>query len=326
LTRAFNKPLAPSTGGISMWSRLASNTRIKTSALRLTKFQKNGNEVVFHTTLRITLMASQWHSLRPFLNAGALLFIGTASQATTVVLYDQDFENPVGYNNDGGDLSIATVNQHYGGQPAGFSFAQAFTVETLNVSGSARGAGTAAHGTGWLDPTGIGGNFALGMLSNAQDDRLGLSFNVGALPFFNFQLDVSSIDLTTFGGPFVPTAAVPTFRFTLYDNPSGANTIGGGTVLAQSDFSGVASAPNAFDWRQASFGFSTAGNTNGNVTLQIDLLTGGYAAMDNFRITASTEQGNVGGQVPLPSSAYLLGGGLLGLGALARRHRRRRAG
>jgi hypothetical protein len=268
-------------------------------------------------------MESQCNSLRPSLFAGAFLLIGTTTQAATVVLYDQDFESPVNYVNDGGDLSIDTVNEHYGGQPPGFSFAQTFTVETLNVSGSNRGVGTAAHGTGWLDPTGIGGNFALGMLSSAQDDRLGLSFDVGSLPFFNFRLDVSSIDLTSFSGPFVPPGgAVPTFQFTLYDNPSGSTTIGGGTILAQSVFSGVASAPNVFDWREAKFGFSTAGNTNGKVTLQIDLLAGGYAAMDNFRITASEREGDLGGEVPLPASAYLLGGGLLGLGALARRRRR----
>ena len=97
--------------------------------------------------------------------ASALIQAGAAS-AASVLLYQQDFETPAGYVNNGGDVNIfRPVNQLYGGQPAGFQFAQTFTVETLNVTGSARGAGTAAFGSGWSDPSGIGGNYAIGMLS-----------------------------------------------------------------------------------------------------------------------------------------------------------------
>ena len=90
-------------------------------------------------------------------------------------LYDQDFENPTGFVNDGGDINIyRTVNDLYGGQPAGFTFAQNFTTETLLIGG------TQAFGMGYADPSGIGGRYTLAMLSNAQDDQLGLAFNVGA--------------------------------------------------------------------------------------------------------------------------------------------------
>ncbi|WP_159980816.1 VPLPA-CTERM sorting domain-containing protein [Roseobacter cerasinus] len=248
----------------------------------------------------------------------------SAVQAATIVLYDQDFENPVGYNNDGGDVSIfRNVNQHYGGQPPGFSFAQRFTVETLNVTGSARGGGTAAFGTGWSDPSGIGGDYAIGMLANRQSDLLGLSFDVGNLDFLNFRIDVSSIDLSTFSGPFVPDGAVPTFRFSLFDNPTGNLSVGTGTLLDQVDFTGTASAREVFDWSRGTFGLSTAGNTNGNVTFQIDLLPGaGYGAFDNLRIAASDDEGDVGDDVspvPLPASALLLGLGIASLGRLRRR-------
>jgi hypothetical protein len=247
---------------------------------------------------------------------GGSLLVGFAlsagyAAAATVVLYNQGFESPQHYVNNGGDVNIFTsVNENYGGQPPGFSFAQAFTVETLNVSGSARGGGSAAFGTGYSDPTGQGGNFALGMLSDFENDLLGLSFNVGAFPFFNVGIDVSSIDLSTFSGPFIPAGGLaPTFQFTLFDNPSGGNTTGSGTVLDQKTLTGTASEPTVFDWTSGILALSTAGNTSGDVTLQIDLLSGEYAAFDNLRITAS----DTPAPVPLPASLPLLmlGSGLL---------------
>lgn len=231
------------------------------------------------------------------------------------ILYDQNFENPAAFVNDGGDVNIVNrVNQLYGGQPAGFSFRQAHTVETLLVTGSA------AFGTGYSDPSGIAGNYTLGMLSSAENDLLGLSFNVGARNFFNVRMDISSIDLSVFGGPFVSPGAIPEFRFTLYDNPTGVNGLGTGAILDSIDATGTASAQSTFDWTEILLPLDARGNTNGNVTLRIDLLTGGYAAMDNFRIAASDDPGDVG-DIPVPSVWSLL---LLGVALLANHRFRRR--
>ena len=121
-----------------------------------------------------------------------------------------DKKNPTGFVNDGGDVNIfRTVNQLYGNQPPGFTFAQANTVETLYING------TAAFGTGYSDPSGKGGNYALGMLSSRQNDLLGLAFDVGTFDYLNVRLAISSIDLSVFGGPFVASGAVPVFSFTL---------------------------------------------------------------------------------------------------------------
>ncbi|MBK1696249.1 hypothetical protein [Rhodovibrio salinarum] len=244
-----------------------------------------------------------------------------AAHAAAITLYDQDFENPASYNNDGGDVNIFdTVNDNYGNQPAGFAFAQTNTVETLNVSGSHRGAGSAAFGTGWSDPAGVAGDFAIGMLSDAEDDRLGLSFDVGAFPFFNVFIDISSIDLTTFGGPFVPSGVEPIFRFTLFDNPTGTVGIGGGMILDSFDLAGTPSAPDTFDFTSGAFGLSTTGNSNGNVTLQIDLLQGGYAAFDNLTLQASSAPPPQ--NIPLPPSLLLLLSGLAAVGIARVRTRR----
>jgi hypothetical protein len=255
--------------------------------------------------------------------ASAILTIAAthAAEAATVVLYDQDFESPTGFVDDGGDINIfREVNLLYGNQPAGFAFAQNFTTETLNVTG------TDAFGVGYSDPSGKAGDYAIGLLSSAQDDRLGLSFDVGTFPFFNLSIDISSIDLDRFGGPFVPggAAGIPEFQFTLFDNPTGVRTIGSGTILDQKTLTGTASAQTVFDFTSDVLALSTVGNTNGYVTLQIDLLTGGYGAFDNLKIAASDDAGDTGGPpaVPVPAAFPLLLAGIGSLGFLARRRRK----
>lgn len=251
--------------------------------------------------------------------AAALAFgVGTPA-AAQVTLYTQNFENPTGFVNDGGDINIfRTVNQLYGGQPAGFTFAQPFTTETLLIGGNQ------AFGTGYLDPTGIGGRYAIGFLSDVQNDLLGLAFNVGAYQFLNLGATISSIDLDRFGGPFVPTGgAVPIFRFSLFDNPSGATGLGSGTALDSFDVTGLLNpAKNTFLWSNATGGLNAAGSTNGNVILRIDLLQGGYAAIDNLQIVASDIRGDLG--VPEPATWGMLIAGFAGIGAALRRRPARR--
>lgn len=249
--------------------------------------------------------------------AAAMLTCAMTLAHSSVLLYSQDFEAPTGFVNDGGDINIfRTVNQLYGNQPPGFAFAQNFTVETLMIGGNQ------AFGTGYKDPQGVGGQFALGMLSGlfgTQDDLLGLSFNVGAFKFLNFSIDISSIDLDRFGCPCVPVGgAVPSFRLSLFDNPSGTTGLGTGTLLSSVDISGNSSPDRAiFDWSHHIVALDATGNSNGNVTVRIDLLTSGYASMDNFIIAASDTPGDV--TVPEPATGAIVA---FGLGAIVLVRRR----
>lgn len=252
--------------------------------------------------------------LKNFLSALTILACAAPSSAA-VLLYAQDFENPTGFVNRVGDLDFVPVNNLYGNQPVGFQFGNSFTVETLLVGGN-----IAWGGNGYRDPQGIAGRHVLGMLSSAQDDLIGLSFNVGAFRFLNFQLDVSSIDLNCCGGPFdAPNTQVPTYRISLFDNPGGAVGLGVGALLDFEDISGTVG-PNSFtfDWTNHVVALDATGNTDGNVTVRIDLLAGGYAALDNFRIVAADDPGNVG-RIPLPSSLLLVALGIAALGATRRR-------
>lgn len=252
----------------------------------------------------------------PILALAAALALPTGALASTV-LYEQDFENPAGFVNNGKDLDSSSVNSLYANQPPGFVFAQDFTVETLRVGG------TLAFGQGYIDNQNIAGNYMLGMLSGAQNDLLGLAFNVGEFDFLNLRLDITSVDLDCCGGQFVPNgqpSATPIFRFSLYDNPGGGAGVGTGQALDFFDVEGLANpSNNVLLFSEATGGLDATGSTNGNVILRIDLLQGGYAGLDNFRIVASNIEGDVGG-VPEPGAWALMiaGFGLAG-GALRRR-------
>lgn len=162
------------------------------------------------------------------------------------------------------------------------------------------------------------------MLSDLNPDLLALSFDAGLNRYLNMRLDVSSIDLSCCGGTFVGPGDVPVFRFTLYDNPGGGQGLGGGTVLDTLDASGTASAQSTFEWTEVLLPMDALGNTDGNVILQIDLLQGGYAALDNFRVAASDIPGDVG-IVPEPAAVGGWSAALIVGLALLRERRRRSA-
>jgi hypothetical protein len=87
--------------------------------------------------------------LNHILLAAMLAFSATSAQAS-VVLYTQNFENPnlTAFNLSAGpDASSSSVNSIYANQPAGFTFAQQFTVDSLRVDGN-----QAWGGAGFQDP------------------------------------------------------------------------------------------------------------------------------------------------------------------------------
>jgi len=238
------------------------------------------------------------------------LIWSTQSHAT-VIVYQNDFNSPSGFISGYGgytDVSQQSVNALYGS-----TFQQTNTVETIHIAGSSL----------YSDPSGTGGSYALGMLSTIQDDKLVLTFNVGSLSFVNVQLDISQIDLQGPAAPFGPDPGVaPVFKLQLFDTPGGTFSFGSSyTELDNATITGTSSSRYVFDWKNFIVPLSTSGNTDGNVTIQLDLLSGNYASFDNLIIASSDTSGDLGqgrSPIPEPTTLALFGLGLAGLG-LSRR-------
>ncbi len=262
--------------------------------------------------------------LAPTAIALAALLAGAAQAAT--IVYQNDFNSPVGWTDQSGNgtqISFAQVNSLYGS-----AFQQTFTVETIKLAGNAN----------YSDPAGTGGAYTLGMLSAAQNDLLALTFNVGSLSFVNVMMDFAGmgpVACPSCGGPFGFAGQTPIFDLRLYDSPSGTFNLGSPvTQLSAAAMTGnvIASTTN-LGWNNRTSALSTVGSTNGRVTVVFDLRAGagmaGYAAFDNIVIASSDVSGDVGGgggvapAIPEPSTTALMGLGLLGLLGVAKRARRR---
>jgi hypothetical protein len=193
-----------------------------------------------------------------------------------IILYQNNFENPVvpPGNFCASDFSQTPVNTMY---PPGFQ--QVFTPELLLINGPAER---------YSDPSGIGGNYALGMLQSIQDDKLALTFDTKGNAFLNVNIDISAIGADSCGiAGIIP--GQPQFRLTLYDTPTGTfNFNSPGTQLDTIVITGDGVPQRfIFDWTHHVISLNAAGATNSRVTLVWDVIGGGYAAFDNLLITAS---------------------------------------
>jgi hypothetical protein len=157
------------------------------------------------------------------------------------------------------------------------------------------------------------------MLCCVQDDRLSLTFDVGAFDFLNVFLDISAIDLDGVGGPF--GVAQPSFRLSLYDSPGGVFNINApGTLLSQVTVTGTGIPhQRIYDWTAVIGALNASASTDGKVSLVVDLLTSGYAAFDNLRVEADDVAATA---VPEPATLALMGAGLAGLSRRRRGARR----
>jgi hypothetical protein len=217
----------------------------------------------------------------------------TSASFASVTLYANDYESPnVPITvNCGNSLDIRTIDSLYG--YPGFQYDQINTVEAVQLD----------------DPSGLysnpmqmGGNYAIGMLSDFQDDRLYLTFNRQGLRYINVGFNLSSIDVSGCGGPF--GVGVPSLRVILRDSPSGDYTPGD-AVLDEAVATGVG-APDAwtFRWAYRTVDLDSRFATSDWITVEFDMMGSGYAAFDDLSIVASNTLGVVDTDVDgLPDDA-----------------------
>ncbi len=203
------------------------------------------------------------------------------------VVFENDFENPqhTNFKNCAPDFAQNLVRDLYGD-----IFDQQWTVETMQINGP--------EGQ-YSDPQGVGGDYCLGMLGRIQDDKIAFTFDRKDLDFVNLRMDVSAIDVPRCGGPF--GVDVPRFNFKLYDTPSGQWDFNNpGTLLDEDEAEGTepGATPYTFNWEEIAVDFDASQASNGFVTMVIDqIYQSGYAALDNFIISSSTDTNKFVNQV-----------------------------
>ena len=220
------------------------------------------------------------------LAVGVLLAFCTpgVADAQTVLLYSNDFETPnVPIEvTCGNSLDNRTIETLYGAP--NFRYQQQFTVEAVQLDDPT---------DLYSNPSGIGGQYAVGMLASQQNDLLALTFSSQGRAFINVGLLLSSIDVQGCGGPF--GTDIPIMQLSLHDTPDGSFSFASpGPLLDRGTITGTA-APDSFtfNWQFATVALDAIQATTGTVTIVFDLLQSGYAVFDNLSVTAANEQGVV---------------------------------
>lgn len=225
------------------------------------------------------------HRYTSLLLSVGLLFDTTKTHAQNVVVYSNQFLTPLQEPTIAScqlDFGVDPVNTLWAGTGLGTStgeFQNTNTVETILITGP---------GDVYDDPSGIGGDYSIGMLQTGFGDKLGLLIDTEGLPFVNVAMDISAIN-TTCGGPLAMDTAV--FLIELLDAPGGVFNLGTGAVLDADTLTGLGPAVDSFvfNWAGAEGSLDVSGSTDGMVALRITLISSNYASFDNIYIEASED-------------------------------------
>lgn len=207
------------------------------------------------------------------------------TSAKDVLVYSNQFIAPIATPTIAScqkDFAVDPVNNLWEGTGTGTSsgrFENTNTVETILITGPA---------DVYDDPSGIGGDFSIGMLNTNWGDKLGLLIDTEGLPYVNVRMDISAIN-TTCGGPLPMDTAV--FLLELLDAPGGVFNLSSGTVLDSDTLMGVGPDVDyfVFNWANVRGSLDVTGSTDGKVALRMTLIRSSYASFDNIYIEASED-------------------------------------
>ena len=208
------------------------------------------------------------------ITAFALASIASTAQAATMILYSQDFEQPIAFQPHPSikDFTNLYTQNNYAAQSNGH-------IRNNNQMGTLHITGGTAFGDGYKDPTGKGGNYALGVMGGPLPSRDTAEIAVWGpkMGSISFSMDISRIGLDHPTSAFATGA--PVFRVTLLG--AGKDVLGvqyvGGTDSGLND---------TFKWSKVSGTFDlSAHQWKGGAYMLIDLESGGYGVIDNLTIT-----------------------------------------
>lgn len=227
------------------------------------------------------------HRIYTFILSSFVCLHATITSAQDVVIYSNQFITPLTTPSIATwcqlDFSPDPVNSLWAGTGLGTSsgeFVNTNTVETILITGPA---------DVYDDPSGIGGDFSIGMLNSNFGDKLGLLIDTEGLPFINVGMDISAIN-TTCGGPLAMDTVY--FLLELLDAPGGVFDVSTGLALDVDTLIGTA--PNEdsfiFEWAHDEGSLDVSGSTDGMVALRMTLIRSNYASFDNIYIEASEDE------------------------------------
>ena len=223
--------------------------------------------------------------LYPILRATLVALVSLPCGAQSIVVYSNQFLIPLITTENAScqlDFSAQPVNDLWEGTGLGTSsgsFTQLNTVETILVTGPA---------DVYDDPSGTGGDYALGMLRQNFGDKLGLLIDAEGLPFVNMAMDISAIN-TTCGGPLSLDTAI--FLIEVLDAPGGVYNLAAGTVLDADTLVGLPPDPDTFvfNWAHVEGSLDVSAATGGQVAIRFQQLSSNYSSFDNVYIEASQD-------------------------------------
>lgn len=216
------------------------------------------------------------------------------------LLYQNDFEDPSRrvFSSCGGgaDIRDNAINIFF--SKPGFAFHQKETVEVVHLDGLQRNSDHTEGAEIFDNPQGVGGNFAIGMFSNQEEDKLALTLDTHDFSFLNIGMSLAAANLPGCGGPFTYESRLykPKFHVSVLDSPEGDFSDWGGQPLDEGDIEGsevsgsdLADLPFKLDWGYDMIGLDVSSSSDGYVTIVFDLQGDApYAIFDDLIIVGSS--------------------------------------
>lgn len=217
------------------------------------------------------------------------------------LLYLNDFEDPnrrvFSSCGGGADIRDDAINILF--SKSGFKFHQQETVEVVHLDGLQRNLDHSEGDPIFENPQGVGGNFAIGMFSDQEEDKLSLTLDTHDFSFLNIGISLAAANLPGCGGPFTyeNRSYKPKVHVSVLDSPEleGDFNDWDEQPLDEGDLEGsevsgsdLADLPFKLNWGYDMIGLDVSSSSDGYVTIVFDLEGVPYAIFDDLIIVGSS--------------------------------------